>query len=567
MSANVLGERMRPKGCNDKPGIINLPMFDSNDEFNHFLKLMPKVHRDENFWDHNETRWKPFDLAVKQQTVKLYDKYDICRVAIPIETGMVVLLLYILERLHVYDINTHIFREFFIVHIKHQAAVLMSPFVINLAAASLHVLLSSWVIGLGNAMRYAFFSHYKNDQTMPDILKSDSMYFIEKNVLYQNIDYFCVKFCGGYDVKHTVQAKQHYLRMKWMKITKLDSARHDYDKKSQYYDKIIESQHLECIKAFDYFKSDKYCLYRTDLLATYWLLSLIRDIFMTIDFDFGFNNDHNQPRIILRQLRVTMLFCMKSFFIKFDQQHEFVADLEHYHNVLTNAYAFGVLCLMHIKLARFKFEDSSAKLNKFIKKRVIPSLETAERIVEPFFHLSKQRYRVDRIDDSDQTTICKLYQILCYFCILINDWRKFDRYYTKVLDLHGTEIEGGCSIHGVGILINNLGLRSKSRKQIKTCKRSAREITCLRIMRNKWKETVLDKRKKQTATLNSFLKHIFGNEDSNYSAFKNICRIKQCAQCRKKTQCLRKCKTCRNVFYCSKICQKKDWHNHKRQCL
>ena len=44
---------------------------------------------------------------------------------------------------------------------------------------------------------------------------------------------------------------------------------------------------------------------------------------------------------------------------------------------------------------------------------------------------------------------------------------------------------------------------------------------------------------------------------------------KRCAQCgKKKTDGCRlmKCSSCRQVYYCSEECQKKNWRRHKRRC-
>lgn len=53
------------------------------------------------------------------------------------------------------------------------------------------------------------------------------------------------------------------------------------------------------------------------------------------------------------------------------------------------------------------------------------------------------------------------------------------------------------------------------------------------------------------------------------NGFYNVMMIKQCNYCHKKNAKLKTCKNCRNVLYCSKLCQKKDWNlsNHKSKCI
>lgn len=49
---------------------------------------------------------------------------------------------------------------------------------------------------------------------------------------------------------------------------------------------------------------------------------------------------------------------------------------------------------------------------------------------------------------------------------------------------------------------------------------------------------------------------------------KNIASLKECnwINCSRKDICLKKCKKCRSVYYCSGVCQKKDWKYHKLLC-
>ena len=50
--------------------------------------------------------------------------------------------------------------------------------------------------------------------------------------------------------------------------------------------------------------------------------------------------------------------------------------------------------------------------------------------------------------------------------------------------------------------------------------------------------------------------------------FRNLSLLRECNYCDKKKKQLFTCKRCRMVYYCSKICQKKDWNlkGHKDQC-
>ena len=51
--------------------------------------------------------------------------------------------------------------------------------------------------------------------------------------------------------------------------------------------------------------------------------------------------------------------------------------------------------------------------------------------------------------------------------------------------------------------------------------------------------------------------------------FRNLCLLRECnnSNCYEKKKKLKKCKSCRAVYYCSKACQREDWEfRHKMQC-
>ena len=55
----------------------------------------------------------------------------------------------------------------------------------------------------------------------------------------------------------------------------------------------------------------------------------------------------------------------------------------------------------------------------------------------------------------------------------------------------------------------------------------------------------------------------------NIMIMHNILVRKECnnKQCLNKNKKLRKCKKCLSVFYCSRLCQKRDWiKTHKYEC-
>ena len=54
--------------------------------------------------------------------------------------------------------------------------------------------------------------------------------------------------------------------------------------------------------------------------------------------------------------------------------------------------------------------------------------------------------------------------------------------------------------------------------------------------------------------------------DNNNDSSKNKLNGKRCNYCNKIDGKLKTCTRCKQAFYCSKKCQKKDWKNHKKVC-
>ena len=73
-----------------------------------------------------------------------------------------------------------------------------------------------------------------------------------------------------------------------------------------------------------------------------------------------------------------------------------------------------------------------------------------------------------------------------------------------------------------------------------------------------------------------FIKHVINPTTRNeqfYTKYKNTCQnrfVKKCSYCSNawEVATLKKCKNCRKVMYCSRMCQKRDWvSNHRFDCM
>ena len=68
-----------------------------------------------------------------------------------------------------------------------------------------------------------------------------------------------------------------------------------------------------------------------------------------------------------------------------------------------------------------------------------------------------------------------------------------------------------------------------------------------------------------------FIKYVINKntrDGKSYIKWKNLNQFKQCNYCKSNENILKTCKKCENVFYCSKLCQKRDWKigNHRNHC-
>lgn len=63
-------------------------------------------------------------------------------------------------------------------------------------------------------------------------------------------------------------------------------------------------------------------------------------------------------------------------------------------------------------------------------------------------------------------------------------------------------------------------------------------------------------------------KDIIFDTQEKIITLKNTAMFKECQwkQCLTKSLVLKKCRQCKSVYYCSRICQKKDWQNHRQRC-
>ena len=431
------------------------------------------------------------------------------------------------------------------------------------------------------------------------------LFFSFKKICHQMMDSYAVysthciisTFCQGCDLIHTLNAmlqhltslyqrKREYYVNFWckdiiekdldelinLKQMKLDSSASWYEidknviikyKQNKAFFDVKSDEYI--VKTFDMLLNDKYniSLRKMQNMATFFMIDLFDISKKRVLFEFNIINP-----CIIRNIRVTLFFLLLRYRYKDESKiHDYAQDwLEDNSDLVFQVearYVFASLSMLSASM-NVSINDTSHKYIGSIKKFVIPYLIEAEKIMH---NVEESPYSYVRLARQSRLSIL-VYLLLA--SVLVNDWKLFDEYLNKPIPTKNNyewpknwaEISGLIKKDAVDSFIYH---KPTTNSQLYLCRHFCQGWIC----------TLVDKCYDNLNCFNKILCNFFNSifcsdHDSNEKsiAWRNIALSKECNVCNRKQKVLKKCKHCRNVFYCSKECQKIDWNlnNHKAIC-